>query len=152
MKTPPEGYATVTPYLIVKGASAAIDYYKRVFNATERMRLGGPNDMVMHAELVIGSSVIMLADECPQMKALGPDSTGGSPVIIHLYVENVDEVYQRALDAGATAEQPLENKFYGDRSGSIRDPFGHRWSLATHIEDVSPEEMQRRMAAMMPPA
>jgi PhnB protein len=145
MKTPPEGYATVTPYLIVKGASAAIDYYKRVFNATERMRLGGPNDMVMHAELVIGSSVIMLADECPQMKALGPDSVGGSPVIIHLYVENVDEVYQRALDAGATSEQPLENKFYGD-------PFGHRWSLATHIEDVSPEEMQRRMAAMMPPA
>jgi PhnB protein len=150
MKTPPEGYATVTPYLIVKGASAAIDYYKRVFNATERMRLGGPNDMVMHAELVIGSSVIMLADECPQMKALGPVSVGGSPVIIHLYVENVDDVYQRALDAGATSEQPLENKFYGDRSGSIRDPFGHRWSLATHIEDVSPEEMQRRMAAMMP--
>jgi len=150
MKTPPDGYSSITPYLIVKGASAAIDFYKRVFNATERMRMRGPEDMVMHAELVLGSSVIMLADEFPQMNALSPASVGGSPVYILLYVENVDDVFQRALDAGAIVERSVQNQFYGDRSGTLRDPFGHRWTISTHIEDVSPEEMQRRMADMKP--
>lgn len=152
MKTPPEGYASITPYLIVQGASAAIAFYQRVFSATERMRMGGPDNKVMHAELVIGSSVIMLADEFPQMNALSPASVGGSPVYILLYVENVDDVFQRALDAGATVERSVQNQFYGDRSGTLRDPFGHRWTISTHIEDVSPEEMQRRMAAMKPGA
>jgi PhnB protein len=142
----PEGYHTVTPYLIVKGASAAMDFYKQAFDAIERMRMAGPDGKIMHAEMEIGSSPVMLADEFPQMGALSPQSIGGSPVFIFLRVENVDEVFQRAVDAGAVAERPVQNQFYGDRSGALRDPFGHRWTISTHIEDVSPAEMQRRMA------
>jgi PhnB protein len=148
MNAPAEGYHTVTPYLIVKGASAALDFYKQAFNANERMRMAGPDGKIMHAEIVMGSSVVMLADEFPQMGALSPQSFGGSPVFILLRVENVDEVFQRAVDAGAVAERPVQNQFYGDRSGTLRDPFGHRWTVSTHIEDVSPAEIHRRMAEM----
>lgn len=148
MKTPPEGYTTITPYLIVDGASVAIEFYKRIFGATERMRMDGPDGKVMHAEIVIGTSVVMVADEFPEMNALGPLSVGGSPVFFQMYVENVDEVFRRAVEAGAAEERPVQDQFYGDRSGTLRDPFGHCWSIATHVEDVSPEEMERRMAAM----
>jgi len=148
MKEPAEACHSVTPYLIVKGASAAMDFYKQAFNATERMRMAGPGGQIMHAEMAIGSSPVMLADEFPQMDALSPQSIGGSPVIILLQVENVDEVFQRAVNAGAVAERPVQNQFYGDRSGTLRDPFGHRWTISTHMEDVSPAEMQRRMAEM----
>jgi PhnB protein len=146
MKAPTEACHSITPYLIVKGASAAMDFYKHAFSATERMRMAGPGGQIMHAEILIGSSPVMLADEFPQMNALSPQSVGGSPVIILLRVENVDEVFRRAVDAGAIAERPVENQFYGDRSGTLCDPFGHRWTISTHIEDVSPAEMERRMA------
>jgi PhnB protein len=148
MKTPPEGYSTVTPYLFVKGASAAIEFYKRIFSATERMRMDGPDGKIMHAEIVIGTSVVMLADEFPEMNVLSPLTVGGSPVLFQLYVENVDEVFRRAVEAGAVVERPVQDQFYGDRSGTLRDPFGHRWTVATHVEDVPPEELERRMAAM----
>jgi PhnB protein len=150
MKNPPEGYSTITPYLFVKGASAAIEFYKRIFNASERLRMGAPDGKVMHAEIIIGTSAVMLADEFPQMNALSPPSVGGSPVLFRLYVENVDEVFQRALDAGAIVERPVQNQFYGDRSGTLCDPFGHRWTIATRVEEVPPEEMQRRMATLKP--
>src|ERR687895_304237 len=144
VKPIPEGYPRVTPYLIVDGAAAAIDFYKSVLGASERMRMGGPGEKVGHAELEIGDSVIMLADEHPEMDALGPKSVGGTPVTLHVYVEDADSVFQRAIDAGAEARQPLEDKFYGDRSGSFEDPFGHGWHVATHVEDVPPEEMEKR--------
>lgn len=144
----PEGYHTVTPYLFVKGAANAIDYYKNVFGATERMRMPGPNSTVMHAELQIGDSIVMLADEHPQMGARSPQSIGGTGSSLHVYVQDVDSVSQKAVDAGAQLLRPVKDQFYGDRSGTIVDPFGHIWSIATHIEDVSPEEMRKRMAAM----
>lgn len=144
----PDGYPTITPYLIVEGAARAIDFYKDVFGATERMRMPGPEGSIGHAELAIGGSVLMLADPCPQMKAFAPVPGGSAPVSLHLYVADVDAVVARAVGAGATVEQAVEDKFYGDRSGSIIDPFGHRWNVATHVEDVSPEEIQRRMAGM----
>jgi len=152
MKTPPEGLSTVTPYLIVDGAFAALEFYKRVFNAVERVRMGSPEGKVMHAEISVGTSVVMLADEFPQMNALGPMSVGGSPALMLIYVEDVDDAFQRAVEAGAIVERPVQNQFYGDRSGTLRDPFGHRWTIATRIEEVSPEEMERRMAAMKPGA
>jgi PhnB protein len=133
MKTSAEACHSITPYLIVKGASAAMDFYKQAFNATERMRMAGPDGQIMHAEMAIGSSPVMLADEFPQMGALSPQAIGGSPVIILLRVENVDEVFLRAVNAGAVAERPVQDQFYGDRSGSLRDPFGHRWTISTHI-------------------
>jgi PhnB protein len=142
----PEGYPRVTPYLIVHDCSAAIDFYCSVLGATERMRMGGPDGKVGHAELAIGDSLIMLADEHPEIGAVGPKSVGGTPVSLHVYVEDVDSVFQRALDAGAKERQPLEDKFYGDRSGGFEDPFGHVWHVASHVEDVSPEEMERRAA------
>ena len=144
----PEGYHTATPYLIIQGAAQAIDFYRKAFGASERMRLDGPGGALMHAEIQIGDSPIMLADEFPQMNALSPLSVGGSPVFILLYVENVDTMFQRAVEAGATVERPVQNQFYGDRSGTLLDPFGHRWTIATHVEDVTPDEMKRRMAAM----
>jgi PhnB protein len=145
VKPIPDGYRSVTPYLMVKGAAEAIDFYKRAFNARERMRVPGPGGKIMHAEIEIGDSVVMLAEEFPDMGALGPLSIGGTPVGIHLYVENVDAIFKQALSAGAREERPLQNQFYGDRSGSLIDPFGHKWNLATHVEEVSPDEMQRRM-------
>ena len=144
----PDGYASVTPYLIISGAKAAIEFYKTVFGATERLCLPGPDGRVAHAELEIEDSVIMLADECPERGAKSPQTYGGSPVSIHLYVNNSDQVYAKALAAGAKSIRPVENQFYGDRSGGFTDPFGHQWHVATHVEDVPPEELQRRLAAM----
>ena len=144
----PDGYASVTPYLIISGAKAAIEFYKTVFGATERLCLPGPDGRVAHAELEIGDSVIMLADECPERGAKSPQTYGGSPISIHLYVTNSDQVYAKALAAGAKSIRPVENQFYGDRSGGFTDPFGHQWHVATHVEDVSPAELQRRLAAM----
>jgi PhnB protein len=144
----PEGYATVTPYLIVNGAADAIEFYKRAFGATELMRFPAPDGKVAHAELQIGNSRVMLADEHPDRGYRSPQSYGGSGTGIMLYLEDVDRVFSRAIEAGATAKQPVKNEFYGDRSGTLVDPFGHWWTVATHIEDVSPEEMQRRMSAM----
>jgi PhnB protein len=145
----PDGYSQVTPYLCVDGAGEAIDFYSRVFGATERMRMPSPGGKIGHAELQLGDSVIMLADEHPEMAFRSPKSIGGTPVTIHVYVEDVDSVFQRALEAGATEARPLGNQFYGDRLGELVDPFGHRWSVATHIEDVPPDEMEKRAAEMM---
>jgi PhnB protein len=152
VKKVPEGYHTVTPYLIVSGAAKALDYYKRAFNAEERMRHPGPEGKIMHAEIQIGDSRVMLADEFPQMGARSPQSIGGTATGLCVYVEDVDKVYTQAIAAGGKEERPLQNQFYGDRSGTLVDPFGHKWTIATHVEDVSPEEMQKRMAAMKPPA
>jgi len=142
----PDGYPRVTPYLIVDGASAAIDFYCSVLGATERMRMEGPDGNVGHAELEIGNSVVMLADEHPEIGAVGPKTVGGTPVSLHVYVEDVDSVFEQALKSGAEELQPLEDKFYGDRSASFKDPFGHHWNVATHIEDVPPDEMEKRAA------
>ncbi len=146
VKPIPEGYPRVTPYLICGGASDAIEFYTSVLGAKERMRMGGPDGKVGHAELEIGNSVVMLADEHSDMGAVGPKTVGGTPVSLHVYVEDVDSAFQQALDAGATERQALENKFYGDRSGSFEDPFGHVWHVASHVEDVPPEEMEKRAA------
>jgi PhnB protein len=144
----PQGYHTATPYLIVKGAARAIDFYKQAFGATELMRFPGPGGSIGHAEIRIGDSPIMLADEAPQMGYRSPTSIGGTPVSLMLYVEDVDKVADRAVKAGAKLERAVADQFYGDRNGTIHDPFGHVWTIATHKEDVSPEEMQRRAAAM----
>ncbi|MCZ7537057.1 MAG: VOC family protein [Acidimicrobiia bacterium] len=145
----PDSYRTVTPYLYISGASDAIDFYVKVFGATERSRLAGSDGKVGHAEIEIGDSVIMLADEFPDMGASSPTTVGGTPVSLHVYVEDVDATVERAVSAGATLTRPVENRFYGDRSGQLRDPWGHEWSIATHVEDVSWEEMERRAAAEM---
>lgn len=142
----PEGYRTVTPYLIVREAAKAIDFYKKAFNASELFRMAEPSGKVGHAELQIGDSRIMLADEHPEMGFRGPASLGGAGVSIMLYVEDVDALTSQAVAAGAKVLRPVENQFYGDRMGTIEDPFGHVWSIGTHVEDVSPEEMQRRAA------
>jgi PhnB protein len=142
----PDGYPRVTPYLIVDGGNAAIDFYASVLGATERMRMSGPDGEVGHAEIEIGDSVIMLADEHPEMDALGPKTVGGTPVSIHVYVEDADGAFERAIEAGAKALRAVEDKFYGDRSGSFEDPFGHHWHVATHVEDVPPDEMAKRAA------
>src|SRR5215468_10855697 len=147
VKPIPEGYHSVTPYLIIKGASAAIDFYKRAFGATELFRMPDPSGkMVMHAEIKIGDSPIMLADEQPAMYR-GPQSLGGTPVSLMLYVDDVDKVFPRAVEAGAKVVKPVQDQFYGDRSGTLTDPFGHQWTIATHVEDVPPAEMERRMKA-----
>jgi len=144
----PQGYHTATPYLIVKGAARAIDFYKQASGATELMRFPGPGGSIGHAESRIGDSPIMLADEAPQMGYRSPTSIGGTPVSLMLYVEDVDKVVDRAVKAGGKLERAVADQFYGDRNGTIHDPFGHVWTIATHKEDVSPEEMQRRAAAM----
>jgi PhnB protein len=143
----PIGYHSVTPYLIVDNAAAAIAFYREAFGATEVLRLpmGG---RIGHAEVKIGDSHVMLSDEWPEMEMVGPASRGGTSVSLALYVTDVDLAFARALAAGAREERPVEDQFYGDRTGTLIDPFGHRWSLATHIEDVAPEEMQRRLEAM----
>ena len=145
----PDGYRTATPYLIIKGAADAIEFYKRAFGATELLRMADPQGRVGHAEIKIGDSVIMLADEHPAMGYRGPRSLGGSSVSILLYLEDVDGVFERAVKAGAKAQRPVADQFYGDRSGTLEDPFGHVWTVATHVEDVPPEEMQRRAEAAM---
>jgi PhnB protein len=144
----PEGYSTVTPYLIVKGASDAIDFYKRAFGASEIMRFAAPDGKVGHAEIQIGNSRVMLADEHPDRGYRSPQSWGGSGTGVLLYLDDVDRVFSRAIQAGAKALEPVKDQFYGDRSGTLIDPFGHWWTVATHVEDVSEEEMQRRMAAL----
>ena len=149
VKAIPEGYHNVTPYLFIRGAAGAIEFYKSVFGAAEIVRMAGPNGKIMHAELKIGDSIVMLADENPQTGVMSPQTIGGFSTGLHLYVENVDAVIQKAVDSGAKLLRPIKNQFYGDRSGSLLDPFGHMWSVATHIEDVSPEEMRKRMTAAM---
>lgn len=142
----PKGYEGVTPYLICKNAEAAIDFYKQAFGAQELFRIGSPG-MVGHAELKIGGAIIMLADEFPDMGAVSPETVGGTPVQLLVYVEDVDAFTAKAVAEGLTMLRPVKNQFYGDRSGQFKDPFGHVWSFATHIEDVSPEEMNNRAAA-----
>ena len=148
VKPVPHGYRNVTPYLIVSGGAKAIDFYKRVFHAVERMRMPGSDGKVGHAELTIGDSMIMLADEHPEMGARAPGAYGGAAVSLHVYVEDVDATVKTAVGAGAKLLRPVENKFYGDRMGTIEDPFGHHWHVSTHVEDVAPDEMARRAAAM----
>ncbi len=143
----PEGYHTATPYLIIKDAASAIEFYKKAFGATELMRMADPSGKVRHAEIKIGNSPIMIADEFPEIGARSPQSLGGSPVSILLYVEDVDALFSQAIAAGAKVLRPVKDQFYGDRSGGLADPFGHVWYIATHKEDVSPEEMQKRAAA-----
>jgi PhnB protein len=146
----PDGYPRVIPYLSVQGGSDAIEFYTQVLGATERMRMPAPDGKIGHAELEIGDSVIMLADEFPDMGAnKSPKTIGGTPVTVMVYVEDVDAVYQKALDNGASAINKVEDQFYGDRSGSFEDPFGHHWYVASHVEDVPPEEMAKRAAAAM---
>ncbi len=145
----PEGYHSVTPYLVVSGANEAIAWYQKAFEATEQLRLDGPGGSVAHAEIKIGDSIVMLADEHPDMGALGPNHYGGSPTHLMIYVENVDEVFNRAIEAGGEIVRPLQDQFYGDRSGTLKDPFGHQWTIATHIEDLTPEEVNQRFAEMM---
>lgn len=146
VKPIPEGYHSITPYLIINGAAKALEFYKQAFGATELFRMdhGGK---IGHAEMQIGNSRIMLADEYPDMKYLGPTTLGGSCVSIMLYVEDVDSVFKQAITAGATEQRAIEDKFYGDRMGSLVDPFGHVWHVGTHKEDVTPEEMEKRLAA-----
>jgi PhnB protein len=146
VKPIPDGYHTVTPYIICKGAAKALDFYKAAFGATEIMRhdMGG---MIGHAEVKIGDSIVMLADEFPQMGAVSPKTLGGTPCGLCIYLKDVDAAVDKAVKAGCTVERPLANQFYGDRSATLLDPFGHKWTLATHVEDVSPDEMKRRMAA-----
>jgi PhnB protein len=148
VKAIPDGYPQVTPYLIVDGAAAAIEFYGKVLGATERMRMGGPDGKIGHAELQIGSGLVMLADEFPGMSQKSPKALGGSPVTVSVYVEDADSVFAKALEAGATEVRAVETQFYGDRAGQFEDPFGHLWSVATHVEDVPPDEMARRAEAM----
>ncbi len=143
----PVGYHSVTPYLYAKGAAQAIDFYKRAFGATEVLRLDGPEGKVMHAEIQIGDSRVMLTDEWPQMDALGPSTRGGTTVGLLIYTPDCDAMFERAVAAGATVIRPVQNQFYGDRAGTVKDPAGHQWTIATHVEDVSIAEMTDRMAS-----
>ncbi|HEY3959671.1 MAG TPA: VOC family protein [Solirubrobacteraceae bacterium] len=145
----PDDYPRVTPYLYIDGAGAAIDFYCSVLGAKERMRMSGPDGRVGHAELDVGDSMIMLADESPDMDVRGPRAIGGTPMSLHVYVEDADSVFDRAIQAGAKVLRPVEDQFYGDRSGQFEDPFGHRWNVATHVEDVPTQEMEKRAAAAM---
>ena len=149
VKPIPEGYYTITPYLEVEDAESEIDFYGRAFGAKERTRMQGPDGKIAHAELEIGDSVLMLSDPFPQFVTRNPKELGGTSVGIFMYVENVDEVYRRAIDAGATSTMEPEDQFWGDRYGSVTDPFGHAWQLATHVEDVPAEEMAERAKAAM---
>jgi PhnB protein len=144
----PAGYAGVTPYLIVRGAARAIEFYKKAFGAVELMRFPAPGNKIGHAEIRIGEGVVMLADESPEMGHNSPQTLGGTAITLMFYVADVDAQFAKALAAGGTVKQPLKDQFYGDRSGTITDPFGHIWTIATHTEDLSPEEVQRRMAAL----
>ncbi len=145
----PDGYHTATPYLVCKGADQAIEFYKKAFGATELLRMPGPDGKVMHAEIKIGDSPIMLGEEVPAMGFRCPQSLGGSPVGIMLYVEDVDGLFAQAIEAGGTEQRPIVDQFYGDRSGTLEDPFGHIWTIATHKEDLSPEQINTRFEEMM---
>jgi PhnB protein len=149
VKPIPDGYNQAIPYLSCKNAGSAIEFYKKAFGATELMRMASPDGKVGHAEIKIGDARIMIADEFPEMDVRSPQSLGGTPVGIHIYVTDVDALAQRAEAAGATVQRPVADQFYGDRSVTLGDPFGHRWFFATHKEDVPPEELQRRAAAAM---
>lgn len=149
VKAIPEGYEGATPYLVIKGAASALEFYKKAFGATELMRMPAPGGTVGHAEIKIGKAIIMLADEFPQMNCKSPQAYGGSPVSIMLYVQDVDTFVNRAVSAGAKLVRPVKNQFYGDRSGSLEDPFGHQWHIATHMEDVLPDEMAKRAQSAM---
>lgn len=144
----PQGYHSVTPYLIVKNASQALDFYRKAFNAEELFRMDGPQGTISHAEIKIGDSAIMLADETPDSEAKSPQSYGGTPVSLMIYVEDVDKMAKQAEEAGIKVVRAVKDQFYGDRSGMFEDPFGHVWTLATHVEDVSPEEMKKRIEQM----
>ena len=148
VKPIPAGYHSITPYVIIDGAARAIEFYKQAFGAKELMRIPSPGDRIGHAEIKVGDSVIMLADEHPEMDARGPKHYGGSPVSLLIYVTDVDRRFKQALAAGGTEVRPVTDQFYGDRAGTLRDPFGHTWHIHTHTEDVSPAELKRRMAAM----
>jgi PhnB protein len=145
----PCGYHTLSPHLRVRGAVEALEFYKNAFGAEEVCRVPGPNGTIMHAEMTIGDSRLMLCDEFPDWGALSPKSLNGTGVTLNLYVEDADAVFERAVAAGATVKMPLENQFWGDRYGQVVDPFGHEWAIATHVEDVAPEEMETRAAAAM---
>jgi len=145
----PEGYEGVTPYLIIAGAAKAIDFYAKAFGATELLRMAAPGGAIGHAEIRIGRGIVMLADEYPDMGYRGPRSLGGTPVSLLVYVEDVDTVFKQALAAGSKERKPVQDQFYGDRSGTLEDPFGHVWTIATHVEDVPPEEMEKRARAAM---
>ncbi|MEU6188807.1 VOC family protein [Nocardia sp. NPDC047038] len=146
VKPVPDGYPVVSPGLAVDGAAAAIDFYKNIFGATERMRMPGPDGRIAHCELMFGNSVVMLGDSAPDMDFLDPKTVGGTPVNLYVYVEDADAAFVAALSAGARELTPMTDQFYGDRSGAFEDPWGHRWTVATHVEDVPPDEMDRRMA------
>ena len=145
VKPIPEGYHTLTPFLTVRNAERAIEFYKQAFGAQERGVAKGPDGKVMHAEVKIGDSVIMLSDEFPEFGSLSPQSVGGSPMGLHIYIENVDAAFDRAVKAGAQVEMPVADQFWGDRYGKLKDPFGHKWSIATHVKDMSEDEMKRSM-------
>jgi PhnB protein len=149
VKPIPDGYHTLTPYLIVNNGAAAIDFYKKALGATEHFRMDGPGGTLAHAELQIGDSRFMLSDEWPDCGAHGPASLGGTPVGFCIYTENCDAAFDRAIAAGARVDRPVQNQFYGDRSGTLIDPFGHKWTIATHVEDVPNEQMQQRMEEWM---
>jgi uncharacterized glyoxalase superfamily protein PhnB len=143
----PAGYHSVTAHLVCRGAAKAIEFYKKAFGAKERLRMAAPDGSISHAEINIGNSIVMLGDEAPQFGARAPETIGGTPVSIFIYTEDVDRLYAKAIAAGATGDQPPTDMFWGDRYAKLSDPFGHKWSMATHIEDVSPKEMARRSAA-----
>jgi PhnB protein len=147
VKPIPDGYHSVTPYLAVRNAAKAIEFYQKALGAQEVLRMPTPDGGIAHAEIKIGDSVVMMADEHPDIDFLGPQSRGGATSALMVYVEDVDAQFKKAVDAGATVTRPLKDEFYGDRVGSVRDPFGHVWHLATHKEDLTPEEMQARMEA-----
>lgn len=149
VKPIPDGYHTATPYLIVKDGAAAIDFYKKAFGAEELMRMAGPDGAIMHAEIKIGDSPIMLGQECPAWGAKSPETLGGSAVGLCLYVEDVDARFKQAVGAGAKAMRPVIDQFYGDRSGTVVDPFGHQWTIATHKEDLTAEQIHERFEAFM---
>ena len=145
----PEGYHSVTPYLVMKNAAAAIEFYKKAFGAVELFRMPAPGGKVGHAEIKIGDSPVMLADEYPDLGFKGPESLGGTPVILMIYVNDVDKIYPQAIAAGGKELRPLQTQFYGDRSGTLSDPFGHMWTICTHVEDVPEEELAKRAEAAM---
>lgn len=149
VKFKPDGYHTVTPYLIIQGAAKAIEFYKQAFGATELMRLDAPGGTIGHAEIKIGDSIIMLADEHPEMGYRGPQALGGSPICLMLYVEDSDAMFAQAIAAGGTVQKPIQDQFYGDRSGQLVDPFGHVWTVATHKEDLTPAEINARLTGMV---
>ena len=148
VKPIPDGYEGVTPYLCCRGAAVALDFYAKAFGARELMRHADPKGRIGHAEFKIGGAIFMLSDEHPEMNVVSPETLGGTPIAMHLYVEDVDAFTARAVAAGATLERPVADQFYGDRNATLKDPFGHRWFVSTHVEDVSPDEIERRAAAM----